>query len=158
MRIGEPTARPETTMQTTLNVTSVCDVIDYINDHAKSAVERGSRRERAVVFYLRHDPEMRQIMGDVRLWADAPTNDGHDTGIDVACEYNGSASDDAMRYWAVQCKNYDPSHKMDYKELSTFWAKAEADNRYAGSRYPPASTRLSTRVTGQQNGRRSNDT
>lgn len=119
-------------MQTTLNLTTVYDVIDYINEHAKTAVERGSWWERAVVFYLRNDPEMRQIMGDVRLWADAPTNDGHDTGIDVVGEYSGVESDDEMRYWAVQCKNYDPSHKMDYKELSTFWAKAEADDRYAG--------------------------
>lgn len=119
-------------MQTQLSITTVYDVIDYINQNAKTSVERGTWWEKAVVYYLRHDPEMRMVMGDVRLWADAPTNDGHDTGIDVVCEYDGSTPDGSKRYWAVQCKNFDPTHKMDYKELSTFWAKAEADPRYAG--------------------------
>lgn len=112
---------------------SVYTVIEYIGTHAKSAVERGTWWEKAVLFYLRHDPEMRQIMGDVRLWPDAPTNDGHDTGIDiVATDGIATSLTGEPRYWAVQCKNFDPSHKMDYKELSTFWAKAEADPRYAG--------------------------
>lgn len=116
-----------------MDLNSVYDVIEYIGEHAKSAVERGTWWERAVMFYLRHDPEMRQIMGNVRLWEDAPTNDGHDTGIDIVCEYDAAkAAAGSPRYWAVQCKNYDPSHKMDYKELSTFWAKAVADQRYSG--------------------------
>lgn len=118
-----------------LDFNSVYSVIDYISDNAKTAVERGAWWEKAVVFYLRHDPEMRQIMGEVSLWEDAPTNDGHDTGIDIVCEYDSASAQarpDERRYWAVQCKNYDTSHKMDYKELSTFWAKAVADRRYAG--------------------------
>lgn len=118
-----------------MDFNSVYTVIEYIGEHAKNAVERGAWWEKAVMFYLRHDPEMRQIMSDVRLWEDADTNDGHDTGIDIVSEYDSAtdmASDGQRRYWAVQCKNYDPSHKMDYKELSTFWAKAEADDRYAG--------------------------
>ncbi len=118
-----------------MDFNSVYTVIDYIGEHAKSTAERGSWWERAVMFYLRHDPEMRQIMGEVTLWEDAPTNDGHDTGIDIVCEYDAAASQasaDGRKYWAVQCKNYDAAHKMDYKELSTFWAKAVADERYAG--------------------------
>ena len=107
-----------------MDFNSVYTVIDYIGEHAKSTAERGSWWERAVMFYLRHDPEMRQIMGEVTLWEDAPTNDGHDTGIDIVCEYDAAASQasaDGRKYWAVQCKNYDAAHKMDYKELSTFW-------------------------------------
>ena len=116
-----------------MDFNSVYSVIEYIGEHAKNAVERGAWWERAVMFYLRHDPEMRQVMGDVRLWEDAPTNDGHDTGIDIVCEYDSATAEAGEpRYWAVQCKNYDPSHKMDYKELSTFWAKAQADERYGG--------------------------
>jgi predicted helicase len=112
---------------------SVYQVIEYIGEHAKTAVERGTWWERAVLFYLRHDPEMRQIMQGVELWENAPTNDGHDTGIDiVATDGISSSLTGEPRYWAVQCKNFDPSHKMDFKELSTFWAKAEADPQYSG--------------------------
>lgn len=116
-----------------MDFNSVYTVIEYIGDHYKSTKEKGDMWERAVVFYLRHDPEMRQIMSDVRLWEDAETNDGHDTGIDIVCGHDeASAAAGKRRYWAVQCKNFDASHKMDYKELSTFWAKAVADERYSG--------------------------
>ena len=85
--------------------------------------------ERAVVYYLRHDPEMRQVMSDVRLWADTETNDGHDTDIDiVAADGIANSLTGSRRYWAVQCKNFDASRKMDYKEFSTFWAKVAADS------------------------------
>lgn len=112
---------------------SVYTVIEYIGDHYKSTKEKGDMWERAVVYYLRHDPKMRQVMSDVRLWEDAETNDGHDSGIDiVAADGIASSLTGSRRYWAVQCKNFDASHKMDYKELSTFWAKAVADERYLG--------------------------
>ena len=116
-----------------MDFNSVYSVIDYIGTHCKTTTEKGAMWEKAVVFYLRHDPEMRQLMSDVRLWEDSDTNDGHDTGIDVVSEYDSeTTSAGERRYWAVQCKNYDPSHKLDYKDLSTFWAKVEADERYAG--------------------------
>ena len=56
-----------------MDFNSVYTVIDYISERAKSTVERGAWWEKAVMFYLRHDPEMRQIMGKVSLWEDAPT-------------------------------------------------------------------------------------
>ena len=50
----------------------------------------------------------------------------------LAADGIASSLTGSPRYWAVQCKNFDASHKMDYKELSTFWAKAVADERYSG--------------------------
>ena len=77
-------------MSMQLSINSVYDVIDYIDMTAKTATERGEMWEKATTFYLRHDPEMRQVMGKVWRWPDAPTNDGHDTGIDLVCEYDSS--------------------------------------------------------------------
>lgn len=45
-----------------MSLESVYQVIEYIGEHAKSAVERGTWWERAVMFYLRNDPEMRQVI------------------------------------------------------------------------------------------------
>lgn len=112
--------------------TNIYEIIDYINETAKSTVERGEMWEKVTTYYLRSDPQQRQVMGDVWRWADAPTNDGQqDTGIDIVSEYTVDYSED-VRYWAVQCKNYSPKHKYDLKDVSTFFSKAQADKRYAG--------------------------
>ena len=114
-----------------MDINSIYDVIDYIDETAKSTVERGEMWEKVTTYYLRSDPQQRQVMGEVWRWADAPTNTGHDVGIDVVAEYAIDASDEP-RYWAVQCKNYNPSHKFDFKDVSTFFATALADGRYEG--------------------------
>ena len=111
---------------------TIYEVIDYIDETAKSTVERGEMWEKVTTYYLRSDPQQRQVMGDVWRWSDAPTNDGQqDTGIDIVSEYTVDYSED-VRYWAVQCKNYSPKHKYDLKDVSTFFSKAQADKRYAG--------------------------
>lgn len=114
-----------------MSVSSIYDVIDYIRTHAKSTVEQGELWERVTTYYLRFDPEQSQMMGRVWRWEDAPTNDGHDTGIDVVSEYS-AARHEEPRYWAIQCKNFDPRHTFDLKDVSTFFTKAEADPRYSG--------------------------
>ena len=87
--------------------------------------------EKVTTYYLRSDLQQRQVMGRVWRWSDAPTNDGHDTGIDVVSEYIVYFSDEP-RYWAVQCKNWGPKHKYDLNDVSTFFTKAQADERYSG--------------------------
>lgn len=111
--------------------TTIYDVISYIDETAKSMAERGDLWERVITYYLRHDPQQRQIMGEVWRWMDSPTNDGQDTGIDIVAEYVVDYKADPS-YWAVQCKNYDPKHKFDLKDVATFYAKASTDNQYSG--------------------------
>ena len=112
-------------------IETIYAVIDYIDEAAKSTVERGEMWEKVTTYYLRSDPQQRQVMGEVWRWSDAPTNDGQDTGIDIVSEYTVDFSEEP-RYWAVQCKNYSQTHKYDLKDVSTFFSKAQADKRYAG--------------------------
>ncbi len=110
---------------------SVYTVIEYIGDHYTSLFDKGTMWEKAVLFYLRNDPAMRKEAGEAWLWEKAPTNDGHDTGIDIVCEYDSATAEanGRPRYWAVQCKDY--GKKVDLKDLATFWMKS-ADEQYAG--------------------------
>ena len=70
-------------------------------------------------------------MGKVSLWADAPTNTGHDVGIDLVAEDELVADDGSGRYWAIQCKAYVPTETLTYDDCSTFWAKGVPDPAYA---------------------------
>ena len=111
---------------------------------SKSTKERGGLWERVTAWYLRNDPQSQQTMGRVWLWSDPanPLHDGQDTGIDIVCEDRDSKG----RFWAVQCKNYDPAHELTYKELSTFFAKVEANPKYSGYVVASASDALSSNV------------
>lgn len=111
---------------------------------SKSTKERGGLWERVTAWYLRNDPQSQQTMGRVWLWSDPanPLHDGQDTGIDIVCEDRNSKG----RFWAVQCKNYDPVHELTYRELSTFFAKVEANPKYSGYVVASASDTLSSNV------------
>ncbi len=111
---------------------------------SKSTKERGDLWERVTAWYLRNDPQSQQTMGRVWLWSDPanPLHNGQDTGIDIVCEDRDSKG----RFWAVQCKNYDPTHELTYKELSTFFAKVEANPKYSGYVVASASDALSSNV------------
>lgn len=86
--------------------------------------EQGTRFERAVEFFLEHDPSWLERVTQVWLWDEAPTNDGHmDTGIDLVAE------DEDGSYWAIQAKCYSKP-KLAQKDVSTFFMNALADDRY----------------------------
>lgn len=58
-------------------------------------------------------------MKNVWLWKDAPTNNGHDIGIDLVGLDRGDGS-----YWAIQCKCWDDTSTLTYHEVATFYAAA----------------------------------
>ena len=92
---------------------TIYDVLDWIRTTSNSTYELGAKFERAARFFLLHDPLYANTFEEVWLWADAPTNDGHDIGIDlVAQDRDGS-------YWAIQCKFYDEDSVLDYKQASS---------------------------------------
>ena len=111
-------------------IVTFADVLDYMGSHERTKHEKGDLWERVCAWFLRNDPEMRQVVGKVWRWDDAenPLRTGHDTGIDIVAE----RADAPGAYWAVQCKNFDAAHKVSYGELGTFFAAAEADERYTG--------------------------
>ena len=120
------------------------DVLAYMGSHERTTHDKGDLWERVCAWYLRNDPEMRQVVGAVWRWDDQdnPLRTGHDTGIDIVAERTESPG----TYWAIQCKNYDPSHKVSLNDLGTFFATAEADERYTGLIIATASEDISSNV------------
>lgn len=120
------------------------DVTDYMGSHERTNHEKGDLWERVCAWYLRNDPEMRQVVGSVWRWDDPenPMRTGHDTGIDIVAE----RADAPGAYWAVQCKNFDAGHKVSLGDLGTFFAAAEADDRYTGLIIATVSEDISSNV------------
>lgn len=120
------------------------DVLDYMGSHERTKRDKGDLWERVCAWYLRNDPEMRQVVGDVWRWDDPenPLRTGHDTGIDIVAE----RTDEPGTYWAVQCKNFEASHKVSLNDLGTFFAAAEADERYTGLVVATVSEEISSNV------------
>lgn len=120
------------------------DVLDYMASHERTKHDKGDLWERVCAWYLRNDPQMQQVVGTVWRWDDAdnPLRTGHDTGIDIVAE----RTDAPGTYWAIQCKNYDASHKVSLNDLGTFFAAAEADERYTGMVVATASDDVSSNV------------
>lgn len=120
------------------------DVLSYLASHERTMHDKGDLWERVTAWYLRNDPELRQVVGHVWRWDDMenPLRTGRDTGIDIVAE----RLDKPGAYWAVQCKNYDERHKLTYRELGTFFAAAEADERYSGLIVATVGEELSSNV------------
>ncbi|MBQ9000457.1 MAG: DEAD/DEAH box helicase family protein, partial [Eggerthellaceae bacterium] len=101
-------------------------VIDWIRDTAESESDKGTKFERASRYYLKNDPLYSARFADVWMWKDAPTNNGHDIGIDLVAQ---DAEDGS--YWAIQCKCYDEESTLDYKTVSTFFGAQGNNDTYA---------------------------
>ncbi len=125
-------------------IVTFADVLDYMGSHERTAHDKGDLWERVCAWYLRNDPEMQQVVGRVWRWDDAenPLRTGHDTGIDIVAE----RADEPGTYWAVQCKNFDAGHKLSQGDLATFFAAAEADDRYTGLMVATAGEEISSTV------------
>lgn len=125
-------------------IAALDDVLAYMESHERTTHDKGDMWERVCAWYLRNDPEIQQVVGRVWRWDDAenPLRTGHDAGIDIVAE----RADAPDTYWAVQCKNFDAGHKVSYGDLSTFFAAAEADDRYTGMIVATASEDISSQV------------
>lgn len=56
------------------------DIRDYLASKARTAGEKGDLWERVTAWFLRNDPEWRQVVGRVWRWDDAgnPMRTGHE--------------------------------------------------------------------------------
>ena len=79
--------------------------------------DKGDRFERLMQAFLQSYPVYRNELERVWMWNEFPGRDslgGNDVGIDiVARTYSGD-------YWAIQCKCYDESAKIDKAAVDTF--------------------------------------
>ncbi|MBW3080150.1 type ISP restriction/modification enzyme [Bifidobacterium saguinibicoloris] len=103
---------------------SIDEIFETIVAESVDRREQGTRFERAVEFFLEHDPSWVERVTRVWLWEDAPTNPGKmDTGIDLVAE------DEDGSYWAIQAKCYSKP-KLAQDDVSSFFMNALADDRY----------------------------
>ncbi|MBB5220376.1 putative helicase [Amaricoccus macauensis] len=86
---------------------------------ARSEREKGDYFEKIVAAYLKHDAVQKQHYSEVQGfsdWARAQGRDARDTGIDlVATLADGSG------FCAVQCKFYAPHHRVEKKDIDSFF-------------------------------------
>lgn len=118
--------------------TTIYKVIDWIRDTSESESEKGTKFERAARFFLKNDPLYASDFEEVWLWKDAPTNDGRDIGIDLVAK---DANDGT--YWAIQCKCYDETATLNYKDVSTFFGATGANKEYAHNMIISTTERIS---------------
>ena len=98
---------------------TVYEAIKLIRE-AETQRDLGTRFEVATKYFLRNDPYWSKQLENVLLWSESPYHDGQDRGIDL------TADDRFGEKWAIQSKCYDSSHKLDFKECSTFFSSASA--------------------------------
>lgn len=75
------------------------------------------------------------------MWANAPTNDGADIGIDLVARDREDGT-----YWAIQCKCLDDGATLEYKPVGTFYGKAGVDGTYPHTMLITTADRLSSHL------------
>lgn len=95
---------------------SIHDVLEGLRGTALDERDKGDRFERLVLNLLRTEPEWVSRFSGVWLWSEWPERGGRpDTGIDLVAKYR-----DRQGYAAIQCKFYDPLHRVSKGDLDTF--------------------------------------
>lgn len=95
---------------------SIHDVLEGLRGTALDERDKGDKFERLVLNLLRTEPEWVNRFSDVWLWSEWPGRAGRpDTGIDLVAKHR-----DREGYAAIQCKFYDPSHRVSKGDLDTF--------------------------------------
>ena len=95
---------------------SVHEVLEALRETALDERDKGDRFERLVLNLLRTEPEWVNRFSDVWLWSEWPGREGRpDTGVDLVAKLR-----DRDGYAAIQCKFYDPAHRVSKGDLDTF--------------------------------------
>lgn len=106
-------------------------ILETFREGARTEREKGTYFERLCIAYLMNDPMQAEHYEAVQSWADwANENgwDGKDVGIDLVAKLRGQEG-----YAAIQCKFYNPTHKI---------AKADIDSFLAASSKHPFARRI----------------
>ena len=100
-------------------IVSFNDVLTKFRAEAFSERDKGFRFEKLMKKYLQIEPQYKNILKTVWLWNEFPfRNDfsGKDTGIDLVAQ---TVEGD---YWAIQCKCFDESARIDKAGVDSFLA------------------------------------
>ena len=120
---------------------TIYDALEYIRMNATSEKDKGTQFERLTRFFLKNDPLWKSRFSEVWMWANAPTNDGADIGIDLVAQDREDNS-----YWAIQCKCLDDDATLDYKSVGTFYGKTGIDGTYPHTMIVTSASRLSSHL------------
>jgi predicted helicase len=108
---------------------SIHELLETLRGTALDERDKGDKFERLVLNLLRTEPEWVNRFSDVWLWSEWPGREGRpDVGIDLVAKHR-----EMDGYAAIQCKFYDPTHRVSKGDLDTFLSAsggAEFVSRY----------------------------
>lgn len=117
-----------TTFDDVLDAIEKLDAVKLSSQGKRNQRVRGTAFEYAVRYFLMHDPAWASTFINVWMWGDEgnPLIHGeyedfpkNDTGIDLV------AKDRSGELWAIQCKYYADDRKLDFSDVSTFFASSD---------------------------------
>ena len=120
---------------------TIYEALEFIRETASSERDKGTKYERLTRFFLKNDPLWKSRFSDVWMWANAPTNDGVDIGIDLVAQDREDGT-----YWAIQCKCFDDDATLDYQTVATFFGKAGVDGTYPHTMIVTSAARYSNHL------------
>ncbi|WP_210602891.1 DEAD/DEAH box helicase [Brevibacterium oceani] len=93
---------------------SALKLLDQLYFSSTSKTDKGTKFERFTQSFLQTDPLWSEQFEKVWMWDQWPERWGPDTGIDLVAERR-----DGGRV-AIQCKFYDPTHRVSKADIDTF--------------------------------------
>jgi predicted helicase len=105
---------------------SVHDVIDAFRT-SRSTSERGTQFEQLMVRWFELDPTLHEQYDKVWRWPDWPGRHNHgDNGIDIVAHVRETGPDFGTddEFAAVQCKFYDPEHRLSKQDIDSFFTES----------------------------------
>lgn len=105
---------------------SVHDVIDAFRT-SRSTSERGTQFEQLMVRWFELDPTLHEQYDKVWRWPDWPGRHNHgDNGIDIVAHVRETGPDFGTddEFAAVQCKFYDPEHRLAKQDIDSFFTES----------------------------------
>lgn len=98
-------------------MSSLQEILEEITQETRNNRDKGTLFERLILNYLKKDPQYANRLSNIWLWSDWPYRWGADDGIDLVAVEQGTG-----KYWAIQCKFYEPTHQLDKKGIDSFLA------------------------------------
>ena len=91
-------------------------LLDQLYFSSTSNTDQGTKFERFTQSFLQTDPLWSEQFEKIWMWDQWPERWGQDTGIDLVGERRDGGKT------AIQCKFYDPQHRVSKADIDTFLA------------------------------------
>ncbi|OAJ67424.1 type ISP restriction/modification enzyme [Gluconobacter cerinus] len=101
-------------------MSALSQLLNTFRQMAVSESEKGTYFEELIVCYLRTEPsyaDLYDMVWPYKVWAGENGHPVKDTGIDLVAREHGTGN-----LHAIQCKFYDPKHKITKKDIDTFFS------------------------------------